>query len=108
MTKVRRIDFLIVIFNIVVTLISVVMTLLAWQYPSFLYAGSGLMLIIKNMVIVYALCTILKFVNTIEYALPNTKLMILHFVNVLVLTLVYLTAGTLYAISHLYREDEDP
>ena len=65
------------------------------------------MLIIKNLIIVYALCTILKFVKTIEYALPNMKLMIFHFVNVLILTLVYLTAGTLFAASHLYLDTGD-
>ena len=65
------------------------------------------MLIIKNLIIVYALCTILKFVKTIEYALPNMKLIIFHFVNVLILTLVYLAAGTLFAVSNLYLDTGD-
>ena len=64
--------------------------------PTYLYISSCILLIFKNAILVFSICRFKSFIKTIEYAMPNQKLIRIHFSNVFIYTILYIISAVLY------------
>ena len=100
--SIKGIDRCIMVLNILMVLLfaSICFFIYVFGFDEYLYISSGALLILKNVILVYSIYRIRSFVKTIDYALPNEKLMWIHFFNVFVYTVLYIVTGSLFTISH--------
>lgn len=72
----------------------------------YIYMGCCIILVIKSAILIWALCRFKSFIKTIElFAIPNEKLMILHFINVAIYVTVQVVASVLYYIAIHSKEE---
>ena len=69
---------------------------------------SSFLLILKNTMLVYSICQFNIFIKAIDFASANERLMTVHFINVFVYTVIYITDLVLYVYFVKYRESDGP
>ena len=83
--------------NIAVTILAIsfcLMALVKNRYIlSFILLSSGALLTFKSIILVVAIYRIKTFVDTIEFAMPNKCLMMMHFSNVTVYTILLIASA---------------
>ena len=76
------------------------------QYILFyIYISSGILLAFKSVILVYAICCLREFIKTIQFAMPNELLMLIHFTNVTIYILL-LALSAIFYIIFVYRTND--
>ena len=64
---------------------------------AYIYFGSATLLTMKSLILVCAICRFHSFIKSIKvYAMPNRKLMTVHFINVAIYTVSLAMGSMLY------------
>ena len=94
----KKINWSINILNLTVFIIAAACCSFAIIAPTYLYVSSCILLLLKNGILTYSVCSFKATIKTIEFALPNESLMRIHFTNVFVYTIMYIISTTFYIL----------
>ena len=66
----------------------------------------SILLIFKNIMLVYSVLRFRHFVKTFQFAVPKRRLMVLHFINVFIYSTLYIVSAVLY-INYVKTKQND-
>ena len=78
------------------TMIASGCTVIAKFDEQYLYISNCCLLMFKNIILVVAICRIKDFIRTIEVCIPNEKLILVHYINVTIYTMLFVIYSILY------------
>ena len=89
--RLNNISWGIHLLNLVIVLLALGSCSVAIYASEYIYIASCCLLSFKNVILGYSILKFQSFTKSKKYTLPNERLVVLHFTNIAIYTLLYIT-----------------